>query len=180
MKYQTVNSKWPEGTNDGYDLKPTPQEAIAAARHLYRLAMGYRFKGRIKLTSGRRYTDVRCGTLYVNPNYRNGGWHELVHLLSHHCAWRLYREGHGPRHAFIEREMINKVVTSGWLDGKLQRKPREVKPKPERKTVERERTAAALKRWTTKRKRAETAIRKLTVKMRRQERAAMMSAQPSA
>lgn len=44
-KYRAVNSKWPEGTRDGRDLKPTPQESVTAARRLYRYIMKRPFTG---------------------------------------------------------------------------------------------------------------------------------------
>jgi hypothetical protein len=115
---------------------------------------------------------------------KGGGWHEIVHSMSHYAADRLYPRsgsGHSAQHAWMEREMIQHVVRSGWLEGKLRRPAREPKPKPDRKLVERDRAAASLKRWQTKRKRAETAIRKLQAKMRRQERALLAQPpQPSA
>lgn len=99
--YQGVNRSWPEGTSDGRNLKPTPQEALSAARRLYRFALKKPFKGKMKLTSGNRYTWIRSGVFYVNPDYRGGGWHELVHLISHQMAQRLYpnHPSHGGRHA---------------------------------------------------------------------------------
>jgi hypothetical protein len=66
-KYHGVNSQWPEGSNQGRNLKPTPQEAMAGARRLYRLVFKKPFKGEIKLTSGRRYTFIRRGVMYRTP-----------------------------------------------------------------------------------------------------------------
>lgn len=156
--YQSVNSRWPEGTNDGRDLKPTPQEAMSAARRLYRFAMKRPFKGKMRVTSGNRYTWIRSGVFYVNPDYRGGGWHELVHLISHQMAHRLYpgAKSHGGRHAFVEREMVEHVVSSGWLDGKLKSKATGPKTPDPIAAID-----AKVKRWETKRRRAETALRKL-------------------
>lgn len=182
-KYQSVNGQWPEGTNDGRDLKPTPDEAVRAVQLLWRKFVGKRLPCEVRATSGRRRGGVvKRGVLYVNPDRWGGGWHEVVHMISHRVAWKLYplERSHDAkgRHAFIERQMIEHVVASGWLDGKLKREPGPVKPKPDRKVVARERAAAALKRWTTKRKRADTAIKKLAAKLCRYERAAAVVDQP--
>jgi hypothetical protein len=111
-RYHSVNGAWPEGTNDGRDLKPTPQEAISAAKRLYRLAMKRPFRGKVELTSGNRQTWMRCGVLYVNPDEQDrwrggGGWHELVHSMSHLCARKLHPNAkpHDPQHVFLEKEM---------------------------------------------------------------------------
>lgn len=172
-KYQSVNGKWPEGTNDGRDLIPTDKEAISGAKRLYRKAMGRPFRGKVKLTSGNRYTYVRGGILYVNPNEKNwtgknGGWHEIVHGLSHHAARRLWNEAHGPRHAFIERELIDYVVSHGFLDGKLKR---ESKPKLPVKEARYTSILTRIKKWETKLKRADTALRKLRRAKARYEKA---------
>lgn len=162
MAYEHVNAAWPAGTNDGRDLKPTPQEAVSAAKRLYRFAMKRPFKGKVKLTSGNRYTWIRSGVLSVNPDWRNGGWHELVHLMSHYCASRLYpnAKGHGTQHHFLEKEMIEYVVKSGWLDGKLKRETK-AKEKPDPVALRAERVLKRIEAWERKRRRAETALRKL-------------------
>jgi hypothetical protein len=161
-KYHAVNGQWPEGTNAGRDLKPMPQEAVSAAKRLYRFALKKPFRGKTKLTSGRRYTWIRNYVLYVNPDCRGGGWHELVHDLSHLFTHKLFprAKGHGPQHAFLEKEMIAYVVSHGWLDGKLKAKTREKAPRD----INAERLArldASAKRWTTKLRRANTALRKI-------------------
>lgn len=176
-KYQSVNGAWPEGTNEGRNLKPTPQEAMAGAKRLYRIAFGKPFKGTMKLTSGNRFTYIRNGVFYVNPDYgamegfpeSGGGWHEIVHGISHYACSRLHpnAKGHGHQHAFIERELIKAVVSKGWLEGKLRREPKIKAPAdPAKRIVE------SLARWQSKRKRAETAIRKLERKLRYYERKA--------
>jgi hypothetical protein len=177
QKYDSVNGAWPEGSNDGRDLKPTPQEAVAAAKRLYRLVMGKPFTKPVKATSGNRRTGTRSGTLYVNPNlgvpHWPQGWHGLVHDLSHHCHDRLHprhkpHDGRGT-HAWIERQMIQHVVRSGWLEGKLKREP---KPKLERpiQDIRRARVLASIKRWQGKLKRAQSALRKLERKRRYYEK----------
>jgi len=69
--------------------------------------------------------------------------------------------------------MIEHVVKSGWLEGKLKRPERPAKPEP---TAE-EQAAAKLRhlddrirRWDRKRRRAETALTKLNRQRRRLER----------
>jgi hypothetical protein len=186
MAYERVNQTWPAGTNDGRDLKPTAQEAVAACRRLYRFAMKKPFKGIVRATSGNRRggftteTDPRnkyrvISVIEVNPDRWGGGWHEVVHMMSHYCAWRLHpgAKSHGPQHHWVELQMVEHVVKSGWLDGKLKR-PEKVKAPVDRVAKNRERVLARIKRWETKRKRAETALRKLRRSARRYE------AQPSA
>lgn len=160
-KYASVNGQWPEGTNEGHAIKPTPQEAMTGARRLYRRAMGKPWRGAVKITSGRHHTRIARGTLYVNPDHTwDGGWHGIVHSMSHHASWGLYHENHGPRHAFIERDLISYVVSSGWLEGKL-RRPEKPKPQIDPKAKRHARVLASIERWTRKKKRAETALRKL-------------------
>jgi len=169
-KYQSVNGAWP----DNLPI-PTGEEAATAARRLYRLIMGQPFKGPVKIVSGNRYTYVRGGVLHVNPNGQHfGGWKDLVHGLSHHCHRRKF-PGHKPHdgrgtHAFIEKEMIEHVVNSGWLDGKL-KKPERVKPgKAAVQATRHARVLASIKRWESKRKRADTALKKLARQKRYYER----------
>ena len=119
---------------------------------------------------------------WVNPNRRkNGpidqGWKDIVHLLSHYVHGRLHpnHKPHDARgtHAFIEREMIQHVVNSGWLEGKLKRPARAPKPPPtaeERTTAKLANLAERMKRWESKRRRAETALTKLGRQRRRLER----------
>lgn len=170
MAYESVNAVWPAGSQA---IKPAPQEAVAAARRLWRFAMKRPWRGPIKLTSGRRFTRIRRGVLYVNPDHCGMGWHQLVHSMSHRCAFRLYpgKKPHGPQHAFLEKEMIAYVVRSGWLDGKL-RRPEKPKPAVDLRQVRRERALAAMKRWEAKKRRAENALRKLRRQVARYNRLA--------
>lgn len=169
-RYQSVNGAWP-------DTVPqlTAQEAVSAGRRLYRLAMGKSFRGTIKVTSGNRHTWIRRGVMSVNPNGRHfGGWQDLVHGLSHWCHRRLH-PGHKPHdgrgtHAFIERTMIEYVVNSGWLEGKLKRLE---KPKAEidHKAIRHQRILARIDAWTAKQRRAENALKKLNRQRAYYERA---------
>lgn len=181
-KYAGVNGRWPEGTRDGRDLKPTPQEALAAAKRLYRKATGKPYAGTFVLTSGNRrtwYSGSKRMTILVNPDegafeldgkmVGGGGWHEIVHSISHMAALKLYGEAHGPRHAFIERELVDHVVKSGWLEGKL-RRPQKAKPPVDPKAKRYAQTLAGIKRWEAKLRRAENALKKLRVKKRYYER----------
>lgn len=170
-KYTSVNSKWPEGTNEGREIIPTPQEAISGAKRLYRKAFGKPFKGKVKLTSGRNYTYVRRHVLYVNPNQKtwqgNGGWHEIIHGISHHASQALWKENHGPNHATIERDLIEYTVSHGFLEGKLKSK---VALPPDKKSIQLDRTLASINRWEAKLKRAQRALIKLHQKRKRYER----------
>lgn len=158
-KYHAVNRQWPETLPT-----LTGDEAIAAAKRLYRFAMKKSWKGKWKLTSGRRYTWPRSGTFYVNPNRDNwsdapAGWPDLIHMMSHYCFRQLmpHRKPHDSRHLYLERDMVEYVLTHGWLDGKLKPKPK-APVTPDRAAQ----LAARAKRWETKRRRAETALRKIT------------------
>lgn len=175
MAYESVNSLWPAGTREGRDLKPTPEEACAAVRKLWRFATRKGCPYRVAATSGRRRGGIHGGVLYVNPD--RGGWHEVVHMVSHYVAWRLHpgskahdRKG---RHAFIEREMVRHVVESGWLDGKLKRPERPAKPKPDARELRYRRTLAGIKRWEAKARRAKNALRKLQSARKRYERSGL-------
>lgn len=160
-RYHAVNGQWPE-------VVPalTGPEAVAAAKRLYRFAMKKPWKGKWKLTSGRRYTWPRGSTFYVNPA-RTGsgletGWRDLVHMMSHYCHRERFpnRRPHDPRHLYLEKEMVEYVLTHGWLTGKLTPRTREKAPRD----IGAERAArldASAKRWTTKLRRATTALRKI-------------------
>jgi hypothetical protein len=175
-KYQTVNGQWPANTNDGRDLKPTPKEALIAAKRLYRIGLKKPFRGRMQLTSGNRRTWVRSGVFYVNPDWtgwtgKGGGWHELVHDISHYVSFRMHpnARGHGFQHAFIEKELIKAVVEGGWLQRKLLRQTKAKAPVDIRQ-VRHQRTLASIKRWQAKEKRARNALRKLKRTSRYYER----------
>jgi hypothetical protein len=172
MKYDTVNAQWP-------DVIPalTGAEAMAAAKRLYRIAMGKPLRLPMKLTSGRRYTWPRQGVLHVNPDgHHFGGWRDLVHDISHWCHRRLYPKArpHDPRHAFLEKTLISEVVKRGWLDGKLKRPER---PKPSLQEIRYRRIVKRLTAWEAKLRRAETAVKKLRRQRAYYERARMEPAE---
>lgn len=153
-KYQSVNGAWPETVPS-----ITAQEAVSAAKRLYRFTLKRSFRGKVRLTSGNRYTRISSGVMIVNPDR---GWQSLVHLLSHHCHRRLWpkhrpHDGRGT-HAAIEREMINHVIASGWLDGVLRRPEKE---NPDPREVRQARVLARIVAWESKLRRAQNALAKL-------------------
>jgi hypothetical protein len=164
--YRRVNACWPE------HVPPlTAHEATRAARRLYRYVTGKTWPGDVVVTSGNRRTALRRGRIVVNPD---GGWRELVHLLSHYLEWYAGTHGHTAAHARLEMRMIKEVVRRGWLDGKL--KPAAPAAAPaatlsDARKVGLARTLAAIARWEAKQRRAENALRKLTRRKRYYERA---------
>ncbi len=58
------------------------------------------------------------------------GWRDLIHRLSHKFHARLHSapKEHDPRHLQLEAEMVNWVVSRGWLDGKLRTLAKSAKP----------------------------------------------------
>ena len=151
-RYVKVNAEWPNPLP-----ALTPQEAVSAAKRLYRFGMKRAWKRSIEITSGNRYTWIRGGVFYVNPDK---GWHDLVHDISHLVHQRLHpeRSGHDFRHAHLERAMVVEVISKGWLDGKLRR---EAKPTPDARTVRHQSVLRRIKLWESKRKRADNALKKL-------------------
>jgi len=180
--YANVNGAWPDTVP-----VPTPQEALAGARRLVRLALKLgppnvvpwrtKFGGKFELTSGNRFTWTRRGVFYVNPDKPEWGvgrgWQTMCHDIAHWAHRRLYGgKPHTAQHAFIERKLAEYVVSNGWLDGKLKR-PEKPTPKPSTIDKQRDRlaaTEASIKRWLTKERRAKTALRKLAIRKRYYER----------
>jgi hypothetical protein len=148
--YQRVNAVFPK------DLpKPTPEQAVNAARRLYRWMKGHKWTGPVELTSGNRYTWIRRGVFYVNPDCRGEGWSELVHDLSHYF-WngKLHAKGH----AKLELRMRKEVLKRGWLNPE---QVKEAPPEVDVKAQRYERIKARIKTWEAKERRAKNAIRKL-------------------
>jgi PIN domain nuclease of toxin-antitoxin system len=176
--YQNVNAAWPADAR-----APTPQEAIAGARKLVRLALSLgpanspkrKFRGKFKPTSGNRRTWTRGGVFYVNPAYRHpsfSGWKGIVHDISHWAFNRLYDRNrlgpHAPQHAYIERRLAEYVVKSGWLDGKLARA--KAKPPTDRQQARYARTVELIAAWERKEKLAKTKLRKLKLRKKYYEK----------
>ena len=167
--YEHVNGAWPEQVP-----VPSPQEALAGARRLVRLALTLgppdgpklrvsRYK--FKLTSGNRYSYTRNRTFMVNPDKREfgvgRGWQSMCHDISHWAHRRLFGgKPHTAQHAFIERKLAEHVVKSGWLEGKLKR-PEKLKPPVDHKAVRAARIETRIASWQRKLKRAENALKKL-------------------
>jgi hypothetical protein len=113
--YRRVNSTLPPGSKP-----PTEKEAINAVRRLYRFVTKNKWRGKIQVTSGRRYTWPRGTTYFVNPNRSGirGGWSALLHDLSHYLHW--YRYGnrlrpHCREHARLELKLRKEAVRRGWI-----------------------------------------------------------------
>lgn len=158
--YRRVNATWPEKVP-----KLTVEEAVRAAKRLYRFERGRTWTGEVRVTSGRRASAIRGGVIIVNPL---GGWHELVHLLSHYLS----PGKHGADHARCEIRMIKEVVRRGWLEGKLKspEKPLVTVTVDEVRAKRKGRLLERLRKWESRKKRAETAIRKLRRSIRYYER----------
>lgn len=170
--YRRVNAAWPPQLP-----ALSPIEAIRAARKLYRFALGATFPARnVRLTSGRRYTFVRRGILFVNPDGHHGrsGWESIVHDLSHYFDFRLNPDTkpHAGAHARLELRLINEVRRRGWLDGSLRDEERQettaavAAPQAEKLG----RVLRLMEGWEKKRRRAENALRKLGRQRRYYER----------
>lgn len=166
-RYSAVNAEWPA------ELPAlSAQEAISAAKRLWKIGTGQKFPGPVKLTSGNRFTWPRSRVLYVNPSRRGAhhdGWRGLVHDLSH-AIHRRVNPGNKPHHhshAWIEKTLIAHVVSRGWLDGKLRR---EEAPQADPRAKRQAQVLAGIARWESKLKRAENALRKLRKQARYYER----------
>jgi hypothetical protein len=173
VKYQSVNGAWPDQVPH-----PTGPELVTAAKRLWRMATGAPCPYRVVIATGERAGRWTCrrrvGTrlvrddkaralvLIVNPKT---GWHEFVHSLSHKAHRKLHpgAPDHDDlgRHAFVERGMIDHVVGSGWLDGRLKRPEKPSAPPCDKRVLRGQRVDAAIVRWERKAKRAERALRKL-------------------
>lgn len=164
--YRRVNAAWPA------TVPPiTNDEAIRAARKLYRFARGRTWTGEVRIVTGNRNTWVRGGVLVVNPSQ---GWKEIVHLLSHYCYRPVDGERpHGPGHARAEMRMIREVIRRDWLSGVLKSPDPIETPAP---TADDKRAAKItnlrdrLARWEGKRKRADNAIAKIRRSLRAYDR----------
>lgn len=154
--YRRVNAAWPETIP-----KLTADEAVRAARKLYRFVTRRTFNGEVRVTSGRRYTKVYGNLIIVNPGR---GWHALVHSMSHWLEAYAGTHGHNAKHARLEIRMIKEVVRRGWLNGALRAEPKAATAAPtpiDVRARKRAQLEAAVVRWDRKRKRAENALRKL-------------------
>lgn len=169
--YDSVNTAWGRPISE---LPPiTRTEAQTACKRLYRRFMKHKYMGKIAFTSGnRRGVSMRAGHMIINPDR---GWFGIIHSLSHRLHYRLHpgKPPHHHSHAFLERELIQHVARSGWLDGALKRPEKPTIP-VDRKALRYAAIQRRLKTWISKRKRADTAIRKLTRQAKRYEREAII------
>lgn len=131
-------SEWYERVNS-VPLSPTPptyKEAVNAVRRLFRFIMKRPWPGKFAPAKKRNgYTWPRAGVYYVNPNRRDiynsnkGGWHDLIHDVSHY----LYRKKNGwagrphcRQHARLELKLRKEAVKRGWVAPP----PEEKQPEP--------------------------------------------------
>lgn len=158
-----VETAWPDRVP-----KLSEAEAERAARRLYRFVFKKPCPLPTVITSGRNHSYIRSGKLRVNPE---NGWKELVHGLSHSFYGRLHpdRPGHSGQHGSLERHMVQHVLDSGWLEGKLKPKISSSKVIDPKQALY-ERTLASIERWESKQRRAENAIKKLDVKRKYYEK----------
>lgn len=167
--YRLVNEAWGVKRSE---LPPLSEaEAISATKRLWRVATGRRcpFK-KFTFSTGNRHSSIWRGRI----NLENG-WHGLVHSLSH-SVYHQSPEGrraegrhHEAGHAYLERRLVEYVVSHGWLDGKLKRPE---KPKPVVQDVRRWRVDKLIAKWEGRRRRAENALKKLKRKQKYYQRQA--------
>jgi hypothetical protein len=95
----------------------------------------------------------------------NKGWQRLVHDVSHQAFRELYphKRPHDPLHAHYEQQAAAYVMAKGWLDGKMQAKPKAPKRKPAKPTTADKlaKQLQALARWEQKAERAARRCAKL-------------------
>ena len=107
------------------NLKPNKEEAIRFAKRIYRKGMGKPWKGKVKITSGNRYTWIRRGILVVNPDHGYyGGWRDILHEISHYIHWHKNpgKQPHDASQFRLERDLTEYAIKSGICEGKLKSK----------------------------------------------------------
>lgn len=129
-KYVAVNGAWPVARDK---LPPlTGKVALAAFRALYLHRFHHRWTLPVKVVRGARrrtWPDwVKVGRRTRRGYQRqvmamilapDAGWHSFIHDLSHWMHRRQYpgqNPHRGSAHACVERDLIEKVVNSGWLN----------------------------------------------------------------
>ncbi|MFL6864087.1 MAG: hypothetical protein ACJ8DZ_13920 [Allosphingosinicella sp.] len=126
-----MNERW-----DGQQPVLPPEDAVKAAKRLYRQAMGKPWTGPVKLTSGRRYTWVKRGVLVVNPDMPQRdcrGLRAMIHDLSHYAHSRLHPSDapHSRRQAQLEGRLVTYALKSGFAEGRVRPIGPAPQPKPE-------------------------------------------------
>jgi hypothetical protein len=134
----------------------TREEAVKAAK---------RIRKRFKMFPSRA---IRRCWISLEGRRLDKGWPRLVHDLSHrHARQQFPRERpHGPHHAAIEHEMIQYVLSTGWLEGKLRPKA----PPPVTTNDKLQRLLRRKASWEAKERRAANALKKLARQIRYYER----------
>lgn len=126
-----VNERW-----GGQQPVLSPEDSIRAAKRLYRQAMGREWIGPVQLTNGRRYTWVRRGVLFVNPDMpqaRMRGLRAMIHDISHFAHARLHpsEAPHSRRQVLLEGRLVTYAIKMGWGDGAVRKIGPAPRPKPE-------------------------------------------------
>lgn len=108
------------------------EESLAAARKLYRHAMGKPWPWRWEITSGNRYTWARGRVFRVNPDKRElrmRGLRALIHDMSHFCHSMLHPQDapHSIRQMRLEARLVKFALDRKWHEGALKKEP---KPEP--------------------------------------------------
>lgn len=127
------HSLWDKAINEQWGgLRPilSPEESLAAAKKLYRHAMGIAWSGKWELTSGRRRTWPRWredGNRMVHVFFVNHekGLRDIVHLISHYCHRRLHRydKPHSIRQVRLEAKLTKFAISRRWHEGTLKKEP---------------------------------------------------------
>lgn len=167
-RYDSVNARWPDTLPE-----MTPEEAIRVAKRLYRFAMKRPWRGEWQATSGNRSTWPRGGVFRVNyTGHYRAAWRDLVHDISHYVHRQRHPRArpHDIRHEILEREMVEYVVRSGWLDGRLKAKQKTAPSKEARDATRLTHARAMLAKSLTREKRAATLRKKWARRVRALER----------
>lgn len=168
-------------------LRPilSPEESLAAAKKLWRHAVGKSWSGKWALTSGRRSSRPLRGVFYVNPDERGErGLRELIHSISHVAHQRLHPNDapHSIRQVQLESRLTKFAISRRWHEGSLKRPEKVAEapaPKPSLKERREARRVAALARALHRLKLAQAAVDRLSGKPKRRKRKAKAKPAPS-
>lgn len=174
---------WDALVNSKFQGQPvlSPDESVAAAKKLYRHALGKPPRA-VKLVSGNRYTWERYGVLSVNPDKREAhtrGLRSIIHDISHFAHTRLHPNDapHSIRQARLERDLARFAIDRGWHDGQPVVKPKAApvappapKPKPDAVAVKYARMLARRAKWAAELERAKRLFTKADVECLMYER----------
>ena len=169
--HRLVNSKW-KGIPFERQIPQSGEEAIRGFKRLYRAATGRKFTGRVKVTSGNRFTWCRRGVWSVNPNRQNSmyrGWPEIIHMISH---W--VERYHDHAQLRLERDLTDYALRHGFHEGKMAPKPKPEKSETDLIEIEVKKVDRRISAAEDRLKKAKAAIKrnqKILTKVRRQKRA---------